>query len=289
MEKYYLLNTDNKVIEFNKYLYNNRIENIAMDFEGEFNLHEYGSRLCLIQIFDGTNFYIIDPFTINPGELKKTMENRKVIKYFYGAESDRSIVYRQYGIKIKSIYDLKMLVDVLDFKEKGLDNILNKVLGIEILKKKKYQRYNWTKRPINDEAIQYALSDVKYLFELHEKLYQLIVSKNLIIKLINKIIRQDIDYDRVRTPKIFKNKEFVRLSDNEKQQFRDIIKIRDSVAQELNIPATNILVKEDVFSIVKVPNSINEIKISSKIDKNKIEEMKRQIQERIKRIETGET
>ena len=34
---------------------------IAVDFEGEFNLHIYGEHLCLIQIFDGCDFYLIDP------------------------------------------------------------------------------------------------------------------------------------------------------------------------------------------------------------------------------------
>ena len=32
------------------------ITSIAMDFEGEFNLHIYGEHLCLVQIFDGAAY-----------------------------------------------------------------------------------------------------------------------------------------------------------------------------------------------------------------------------------------
>ena len=39
----------------------NGLERIAVDFEGEFNLHIYGEHLCLIQVYDGKSYYIIDP------------------------------------------------------------------------------------------------------------------------------------------------------------------------------------------------------------------------------------
>ena len=38
-----------------------KLERIAVDFECEFNLHIYGEHLCLIQIFDGLSYYLIDP------------------------------------------------------------------------------------------------------------------------------------------------------------------------------------------------------------------------------------
>ncbi|MGE4464410.1 MAG: 3'-5' exonuclease, partial [Sphaerochaeta sp.] len=40
------------------------ITSVAMDFEGEFNLHIYGEHLCLIQLFDGSAYYLVDPFKV---------------------------------------------------------------------------------------------------------------------------------------------------------------------------------------------------------------------------------
>jgi ribonuclease D len=44
---------------------NSGVASIAVDFEGEFNLHIYGEHLCLVQIYDGKDFYLIDPFSVS--------------------------------------------------------------------------------------------------------------------------------------------------------------------------------------------------------------------------------
>ena len=56
---YTLLDSDEKIFKFLDSI--SSLDEIAVDFEGEFNLHIYGEHLCLIQIFDKSNYYIIDP------------------------------------------------------------------------------------------------------------------------------------------------------------------------------------------------------------------------------------
>ena len=38
---------------------------LAVDFEGEWNLHRYGLHLCLIQISDGEKTFIVDPLCLD--------------------------------------------------------------------------------------------------------------------------------------------------------------------------------------------------------------------------------
>ncbi|MCK5672893.1 MAG: ribonuclease D, partial [Spirochaetales bacterium] len=178
MKEYTLISSNRDLIEYRKHLENNNIEIVAMDFEGEFNLHVYGEKLCLIQIFDGRNYFVIDPFNISRDELAKTLENRKVMKIFYDATSDSKLVYKQYGIKMQAVYDLKFMVDILDFEGRGLDAVISRLLNITISKKKKYQQYNWTRRPIEADAMQYALSDVEHLFAIKEKMFELLSQEN---------------------------------------------------------------------------------------------------------------
>ena len=186
--RYTYITSNSGLIEFRNHLQRNQIDQISMDFEGEFNLHCYGEKLCLIQIFEGKRFYVVDPFTISREELKKTLEGRE-IKLFYDASSDRMLVYKQYGIKITSILDLKIMVDLLEFKHKALNAILNNLLKIETYKKKKYQMYNWTKRPIGEDAIQYALSDVENLFRLKDELLDLIKQRDMTEQLVYRLTR----------------------------------------------------------------------------------------------------
>ena len=56
---YSLLDSDIKIKDAVEHFIS--LERIAVDFEGEFNLHIYGDQLCLIHIFEGKDFFIIDP------------------------------------------------------------------------------------------------------------------------------------------------------------------------------------------------------------------------------------
>ena len=93
---------------------------VAMDFEGEFNLHCYGEKLCLIQIYDGKNFYLIDPFPITAQLLGEFLTMKNMVWLFFSGDSDASLVYKQYGVRMRSIYDVQHLVEVLDLPKKGL-------------------------------------------------------------------------------------------------------------------------------------------------------------------------
>jgi ribonuclease D len=221
-----------------------------MDFEGEFNLHCYGEKLCLIQIFDGKRFYVIDPFTISREELKKTLEGRE-IKLFYDASSDRMLVYKQYGIKITSILDLKILVDLLEFQHKGLCDILNNLLKIEIHKKKKFQRHNWTNRPVDEDAIKYALSDVENLFKLKDELLDRIKQQDMIEQLVYRLARTNINYDKISIPSIKKKKEYKTLSVVEKATCDKIYNMREALAKRLNRPPDNVFRNRQIFEIVR--------------------------------------
>ena len=83
---------------------------IALDIEAESNLHVYGEKLCLVQIFDGINSLIIDPFRIDNDNLKLLFENTNILKVMYDASSDLSLLKNTDNIEIKSILDLKALI-----------------------------------------------------------------------------------------------------------------------------------------------------------------------------------
>lgn len=256
MIKYATISTDIELINLRKHWFNENIHAIAIDFEGEYNLHVYGCRLCLIQVFDGIDYYIIDPFTISNIELKKTLQDSDLVKIFYGADSDRSLVYKQYGIKLNGVLDLKTFVDVLGYENKGLDDIINKVIGIKIEHKKKYQMHNWIKRPIDKDAIQYALTDVQYLFQLKEKLLNMIIVEGKTEALIERIIKYRIDYYKESIPAIFKSKEFKVLKTEEKKLAKKIYEIREIFAKEIDCPP-NILLDKVIF--INVSKNINTI------------------------------
>lgn len=266
MIKYTTISTDDELINLRKNWFNKNIHVLAMDFEGDYNLHAYGCKLCLIQVFDESDFYIIDPFGLSKKELEMTLENKNLVKIFYGAESDISLVYRQYGIKMNSVWDLKTFVDVLEYEKKGLDDIINDVLGIKIEHKKKFQMHNWIKRPIDKDAIQYALTDVQYLFRLKEKLLNMVIREGKTETLIKRLIKSRIDYDKESIPTIFKSKEFKILTPEERELAKKIYNIRECYAKQINCPPNLLLDKVNLINVTKNIDSIERIKPNKKIN-----------------------
>ena len=267
MISYKVVSSDKDIVEFGKYLHNSNIGTIAIDFESENNLHEYGSKICLIQIFDGKNYFVIDPFKISIEQLKSFLEDKKIVKLGYGCESDMSLLFKQYQIRIKALYDLKILVDVLEIEKKGLGDVNKLLLGIESENnKKKYQMHNWTRRPIDKQAIEYALSDVAYLFSLRTMLLEKILNKGQVGLLLEQFVKREYDYEKISIPTIFKSREFGDLHKDEKERAKIIYDIRERYAKERNCPANDILLNKDLLYIARNQAAITSIVPGRMID-----------------------
>ena len=106
MYTYTILKNDNEVYNLLKKWKVSNCNLIGVDFEGEFNLHVYGEHLCLIQIFDNTDFYIIDPFLVSKDALKAFLESDWLQKIWFDCSSDGNLVWKNYKIKIKNIFDV---------------------------------------------------------------------------------------------------------------------------------------------------------------------------------------
>ncbi|MEE8353848.1 MAG: hypothetical protein V3S10_05260, partial [Dehalococcoidales bacterium] len=75
---------------------------MAVDIEAESNLHAYGEKLCLIQVFDGVNQVIIDPLEMDADAPRALFEDRAILKVMYDASSDLSLLKNTSGMEIKS-------------------------------------------------------------------------------------------------------------------------------------------------------------------------------------------
>jgi ribonuclease D len=260
------IKNSNELGMFLNYLNRENITKLAMDFESESNLHVYGEKLCIIQIFDGKKFHIIDPFEIDNNELANLFENKKIIKYFYGCDSDLSLVYKQYNIKIKAVFDIKNIVNALEIEKKGLDAVLENILGITVNNKKYYQMYNWTNRPIKKDALEYALNDVAYLFKLYDELIKRVQKENKVQSLLDEIIRNKNDFDSKSIPTVYKSYDYKMLTKKEKEQFDILYKIRDEYARELDYPPNNVIKNEVLFDLVKRKKTYESMDFGSKVN-----------------------
>lgn len=137
---------------------------VAVDTEGDSMFH-FKERVCLIQIRANGATAVIDPLSIGDLSVLKPMFNDpRVCKIFHGADYDIRSLYRDFDISITNLFDTQLASVFLGWKETSLEAVVHQRFGIEL--NKKYQKKNWSRRPLPEEMVAYAASDVTHLIPL---------------------------------------------------------------------------------------------------------------------------
>lgn len=232
---------------------------VAMDFEEESNLHCYGEHLCTIQLYDRKAYYILDALALAKRDeglrtMKEFLEG-PMEKIMFACQSDASIARKTLSIQLDNIFDVRVISMALEFTG-NLTALIQRNLGLEVespAMKKKYQTANWMRRPIPKEQVEYALSDVQYLFELKDSLLAEMQSKLPVGK------QKQIMYEMKKCA-VQKNPErpgwekicnFKLLNAQEKVYIKHFFLARDSLARKADVPATRILEKQLIVAMAK--------------------------------------
>lgn len=249
---------------------------IAADIEGESNLHHYGERFCLLQLYDGNRPAVVDPMSVSIDPIKSFLESASIGKLFYDAASDRTLLYKTHRILLRGTIDLKVAVELLDMKKQGLDSVLQEALGVEPpASKKKFQQYNWTKRPIAEEAIDYALRDVLSLFELEEELFRRLEAAGKVDEFAAENARRDaIVPDLNRKPGVLRSRRFERLSKRRQREFERLYKIREIYAERLDMPPNSVVANNDLFAMAAGTLALADLRPNRRVPGRIFEELR---------------
>lgn len=137
---------------------------VAVDLEADSMFH-YQEKVCLIQMATDRINVVIDPLSIGDlSSLRPIFAKRTVKKVFHGADYDVRSLFRDFGIVIHNLFDTQVGAMFLGMRETGLDAVLQQRFGIHL--DKKYQKKDWSCRPLPREMIEYAAGDVFYLLDL---------------------------------------------------------------------------------------------------------------------------
>ena len=139
-------------------------------------------RLCLVQMCskDGE----VHMVQIEKGQqhkavnLKKMLEDPKILKIFHFARFDIEILNYTFGIRVKNIYCTKIASKLVrTYTDRhGLKNLVREILGVEISKQE--QSSDWGREKLSDEQVKYAAGDVLYLHDLKKKLDYMLEREN---------------------------------------------------------------------------------------------------------------
>ena len=146
----------------------NEEPSIALDLEGD-SLYHYREKICLIQIAAGQDCFLIDPLKIpDLSPLAPCLINSKIRKILHGADYDIRSLHRDYQFQIRNLFDTESAARFLGLRETGLEALLGARFQIHL--DKRFQKTDWSKRPLTDPLLAYAAADVAYLLPLAESL-----------------------------------------------------------------------------------------------------------------------
>jgi len=137
---------------------------VAVDTESN-SLYAYQEQVCLMQISVPDKDYLVDPLTVpDLSPLAHFFADPKVEKIFHAAEYDVMCLKRDSGFCFVNLFDTMWAARILGWPRVGLGDILKDLFDVRT--NKRYQRYNWGKRPLDQKALTYASLDTHYLVPL---------------------------------------------------------------------------------------------------------------------------
>jgi len=132
----------------------------------------YWPELCLVQIADENEAAAIDPLA--PGlDLSPLLElltnNEDVLKVFHAGGQDVEIIYNLTGRTPHPIFDTQIAMMAVSQSEQiGYSNLVESWLGMSVDKGARFT--DWSRRPLSERQIEYAIGDVTHLAVIFPRL-----------------------------------------------------------------------------------------------------------------------
>ena len=132
----------------------------------------YWPELCLIQIADTQEAAAIDPLAkgldMSP-LLDLLVDNEGVLKVFHAGGQDVEIIYNLTGKTPHPIFDTQIAMMAISQSEQiGYSNLVESWIGLQIDKGARFT--DWSRRPLTERQIEYAIGDVTHLAKIFPKI-----------------------------------------------------------------------------------------------------------------------
>jgi ribonuclease D len=133
----------------------------------------YYPLLCVAQMASPDEAVVVDALApgIDLGPLFSLMANERVIKVFHAARQDIEIVWHLARLIPHPIFDTQVAAMVLGYGDSiSYDQLVQRITGDALDKSHRFT--DWTRRPLSEAQLSYAVSDVTHLREVYHALVE---------------------------------------------------------------------------------------------------------------------
>ena len=223
----------------------------------------YYPLLCVAQMASADEAVVID--ALAPGiDLKPfydLMANEKVMKVFHAARQDIEIVWHRAKLIPHPVFDTQVAAMVLGYGDSiSYDQLVQRITGDTLDKSHRFT--DWTRRPLSDAQLVYAVSDVTHLRDVYLALVDDLgrrgradwVQEEMQVLTSADTYRMDPEnaWQRLKT-RVRKPRELAVLI--------EVAAWREREAQSRDVPRSRVLKDEVIADIaVQAPTSIDKLK-----------------------------
>jgi len=229
---------------------------VAFDTEAD-SFYHYFDKTCLVQVATRERNWLVDPLALggpaNLAPLGPVFASPRVRVLFHAAEYDLFILKRDCGFSFTNLFDTMVSAQLLGYPAVGLAALIEHHFGVRLPKDE--QRSDWSRRPLRDKQLQYAVSDVLYLIRLAEAIEKELEEKGRLrwaMDEFDALIRRawperefdPLGYLRIKGAKSLDPVPLAIL--------RELFLVRDARAREIDRPPFKVLGNRTLLELVKI-------------------------------------
>jgi ribonuclease D len=147
---------------------------IALDTEAD-SLHHYRESVCLIQVTHDQQHFLIDPLDKFPlDDLWPPTSRHTWI--LHGADFDLRMLRRAGAPEPQAVFDTMLAAQLLGLSAFGYGALVQQYCGVTL--DKGSQKADWSRRPLSQTMIDYAVQDTEYLEPIAETMGRQLAEKD---------------------------------------------------------------------------------------------------------------
>jgi ribonuclease D len=127
----------------------------------------YFARLALLQLSWRGGVAVVDPLAVDVSPLRTVLDGPGTC-VMHAAVQDLEILARTCGSVPSVLFDTQVAAGFLGYSSVGLGGLVQAELGVKLPKADRLT--DWMARPLGEDAIAYAASDVVHLHDLYDRL-----------------------------------------------------------------------------------------------------------------------
>jgi ribonuclease D len=162
-----LITDNNDLAAFCRRMHGERFVTIDTEFMRD---RTYYPKLCLVQVAGDEEAVAIDPLApgLDLAPLLELLADEAVLKVMHAARQDLEI-FHNLGRLPAPFFDTQVAAMVCGFGEEvAYDTLVSKLAGAHLDKSSRFT--DWSRRPLSEAQIRYALGDVTHLRVIYAKL-----------------------------------------------------------------------------------------------------------------------